>query len=148
MAFKNTQQLIDACKEKELSATLQRITILRVLQQMEGHPTVEEIFRQVQLEIPTISLATVYKNLETLTQNKLVTQVTRLHDVTRYDVNNEPHHHLVCVQCRKIVDVDGQAVPQLSLPAAASHGFEIFGFQIQFDGLCAECRAESLKRQP
>lgn len=109
---------------------------------MEGHPTVEEIYRGVVTELPTISLATVYKNLETLAQSGLIAQVTQLHDVTRYDVNSEPHHHLVCIQCRKIADVRADALPSLTLPAAEKLGYDIVSYQVQFDGICETCRME------
>ncbi len=138
--MKTIEELIAACKERDLPVTAQRLAILRILQEMEGHPTVEDIYKKVLQEIPSISLATVYKNLEVLTQHGLVTQVARLHGITRYDVNNEPHHHLMCVQCRKIVDVEDEVLPRLTLPEEQRRGFEVFNYQIQFEGLCEECR--------
>jgi Fur family peroxide stress response transcriptional regulator len=133
-------QFIDACKSKGLSATPQRLLVFKVLQRIEGHQTVEEIYNQIRLEQPTISLATVYNNLEVLVEHGWIAQINRLHDMARFDKNSDPHHHLLCTLCRRLIDIEESAIPPLSLPETMLEGFEVSGYQVQFEGICAHCR--------
>lgn len=131
------EQFIDACREKGLNVTYQRLLIYKTLMKTKTHPTAEKIYHDVKTEYPSISLATVYKTLETLAEHNLIQKVTPLHDLARYDGDTAPHHHLVCLECRKIVDVYDDYLNQLPLPEN-SH-FNIKGYRIQFEGICEEC---------
>ncbi|RPH90985.1 MAG: transcriptional repressor [Calditrichaeota bacterium] len=133
------EEFITACKSKGLSATPQRLLVFKVLQRMAGHQTVEEIYDQVRLEHPTISLATVYNNLEVFVEQGWIAQINRLHNMARFDKNSEPHHHLLCTRCRQLIDIDQSVIPPLSLPENVRNGFEVSGYQVQFEGICANC---------
>lgn len=128
---------IDTCRERGLNVTYQRILIYKSLTKNKTHPTAEEIFHDVKVEYPSISLATVYKTLETLADHDLIAKVTPLHDLARYDGDTMPHHHLVCLSCRKIVDIHEDYLNQLELPA--QERFNVFGYRIQFEGICDDC---------
>ncbi len=131
------EQFIDACREKGLNVTYQRLLIFKTLMKTKTHPTAEKIYHDVKTEYPSISLATVYKTLETLAEHNLIQKVTPLHDLARYDGDTAPHHHLVCLECRKIVDVYDDYLNQLPLPE--NNHFSIKGYRIQFEGICEEC---------
>lgn len=133
----SVQDFIDVCRDKGLNVTYQRILIYKSLIGTKSHPTAEEIYHEVKTEYPSISLATVYKTLETLADNELISKVTPLHDLARYDGDTTPHHHLVCLECRKIVDIYDDALNRLAIPNADK--FQIFGYRIQFEGLCQSC---------
>lgn len=105
-----------------------------------NHPTAEEIYRQVKKEYPAISLATVYKTLEVLARYNLINRVTHLHEAARYDHNLDFHHHLVCVKCKKIVDVYHTKLDSLKLPEDHLFGFKILHHRVHFDGICKECQ--------
>ncbi len=135
--MKTVEGFITACREKGLNVTYQRILIYKALFNMKTHPTAEEIYKAVLNEYPSISLATVYKTLETLAEHGLLSKVTELHDLARYDADTDPHHHLLCVRCRKVVDVYEDQFNNLPLPQNA--GFQVQGYRIQFEGLCKEC---------
>lgn len=136
----DVSNFIADCKHEGLSVTYQRLAIYKVLIKNPVHPTAEDIYKKVKIDYPTISLATVYKNLETLAEHNLISKVTYLHDLARYDGETEPHHHLVCVKCRKIVDIHNENFDGLSLSAQEINGFEIKNYRVQFDGICQDCQ--------
>ncbi len=139
---------INTCREVGLNVTYQRILIYKSLISTRSHPTAEEIYSDVKQEYPSISLATVYKTLETLAEHNLIGKVTPLHDLARYDGDTEPHHHLVCLECRKVEDIHDPELNKIPLPRQA--GFIASGYRIQFEGICEECRLakeEERKRQ-
>ncbi|MGH1364049.1 MAG: Fur family transcriptional regulator [Calditrichia bacterium] len=129
---------IDTCREIGLNVTYQRILIYKSLIKTRSHPTAEEIYSDVKLEYPSISLATVYKTLETLAENKLIGKVTPLHDLARYDGDTEPHHHLVCLECRGVSDIHDPSLNKIPLPE--QEGFTAQSYRIQFEGICQDCQ--------
>lgn len=133
------EQFILDCKMKGLSVTYQRLAVYKSLISEFSHPTVEEIFNKVKIDHPTISLATVYKTLETLAENQLISKVTILHDIARYDSQMNPHHHMVCVRCRKIIDINHEDFNKLSVPKDSIGDFQILNYQVQVNGICGNC---------
>jgi Fur family peroxide stress response transcriptional regulator len=92
-------------KAKELKATPQRLSVLKELARKE-HPTIEHLYEALRVENPSMSLATVYKNLSTLKEKGVVIEVNVADGKMRYDIYNHPHIHLVCEACGMIQDVD------------------------------------------
>ena len=133
-------EFIEVCREIGLNVTYQRIKIFESLNRVDTYPTAEEIYQIVKKEYPSISLATVYKTLETFAENNLITKVTSLHDLARYDGNTSPHHHLVCVKCKKIVDVNDDHFQEIKIPESSENGFQMLGYRIQFEGICSNCQ--------
>jgi len=136
----SVEEFIQECKRHGLSATYQRIAIYKILQQRQDHPTAEDIYKEVLKEHPTISLATIYKNLETLAGYNLIDKVTHLHDLARYDANMNHHHHLVCNKCKKIIDIQIKNLEDLQIPSNLNKDFKVIGYKVQFDGICRECQ--------
>ena len=89
-----------------LAVTPQRLAIIKALLGSGEHPRADAIFAEVRREHPHISLATVHRTLETLCEIGEARKVTMLHDSARYDGNITPHHHVVCVKCRRIRDIE------------------------------------------
>lgn len=134
----NIQEFLDACREKGLNVTYQRILIYKSLMNSKNHPTAEDIYQQVKAEYPSISLATVYKTLEILAEHELIAKVTPLHDLARYDGDTSRHSHLVCLGCKTVSDIHDPAYSHLELPKTG--GFRVSGYRIQFEGLCGDCQ--------
>jgi Fur family transcriptional regulator, peroxide stress response regulator len=124
-----------------LKLTPQRLAILQHLDGNKMHPSAEEIYTQVSKKFPTMSLATVYNTLEALRQKGKVQELTIDPDKKRFDPDIEPHHHLICTGCRRVVDVHVDY--SLSVPAGERRDFEITGNHIEFYGLCPACRSGS-----
>lgn len=134
-------RFVAACRERGLSVTHQRLAIYGALAETAQHPGAEQIFEIVRAQYPTLSLATVYKTLETLEAIGLIRKVNDLHEAALYDANLDPHHHLVCTQCRRVFDFYEGDVAGLPDPGTLlDDRFEVQGYQIQFNGLCAACR--------
>src|SRR5258708_3960534 len=103
----------DRCRESGLAVTPQRLAIIRTLLSSAEHPSADSVFAAVRREHPHISPATVHRTLDTLCEIGEARKVTLLHDSARYDGNTAPHHHVVCVRCRRIWDVEVPAAEHL-----------------------------------
>ena len=101
-----TYELIQATlKEVGLKSTSQRLLILESFNNL-SHPTAEEIYTQVNQTLPGISLGTVYKTLDTLFQNRLITKLQTASGCLRYDLNTCLHYHIFCTNTQEIIDFE------------------------------------------
>jgi Fur family transcriptional regulator, peroxide stress response regulator len=134
-------QFAERCRDGGLAVTPQRLAIIEALLATTDHPRAETIFAAVRRRHPHISLATVHRTLETLCQIGEARKVTTLHDSARYDGNLAPHHHVVCVRCRRIRDVEISGFERLIEEGhAALKGFQPLGWSLEIQALCDECR--------
>ena len=92
-------------KEKNLKATPQRISVLKELHKNE-HPTIDALYESIKKEYPSISLATVYKNIHALKEKGVVIEVNMPNGKMRYDIFTKPHIHIVCKNCNSVMDMD------------------------------------------
>ncbi|MGQ0562317.1 MAG: Fur family transcriptional regulator [Gemmatimonadota bacterium] len=120
--------------------TDQRAAVYRFLLGTDAHPTADDVFTSVRHEIPDISLATVYKSLETLVGCGLATKLTYGDGSARYDGRTDPHHHARCLSCGAVMDVPG------NLDTSALHsqlrpvdGFAVEGYRVELVGYCRTC---------
>lgn len=96
---------ITLLKAKELKATPQRISVLKELDK-KMHPTIDDLYEALRKENPSMSLATVYKNLATLKEKGVVIEVNAAEGKMRYDIYSKPHIHLICQTCGAIEDFE------------------------------------------
>ena len=134
--MKTVDQLTEEFRANGLKVTPQRQSIFRALSGSTVHPTAESVYAAVSVEMPTISLRTVYQTLNDLAAMGELAALDIGTGSTRFDPNLDPHHHLVCVDCGHIVDVHVDA-PELASPA----GFEVTSTEIIFRGRCDTCRS-------
>ncbi|MEP7028067.1 MAG: Fur family transcriptional regulator [Candidatus Eisenbacteria bacterium] len=127
-----------ACREQGTPVTHQRLAVYRALLESPGHPDAETVHRQLRPEYPTLSAGTVYKTLEMLEGLGLVKKVGATGPSRRFDANRHPHHHLWCVRCHSLTDIELDAGRAVDLPADL--GFQVIEYTIQFSGVCAQCR--------
>jgi Fe2+ or Zn2+ uptake regulation protein len=120
--------------------TEQRAAVYRFLAGTDEHPSADEVFTVVRGEIPDISLATVYKALETLVSCGLAVKLTYGDDSARYDARTDDHYHSRCLACGVVRDVAGAApaLPQIEVGA----GFRVEGFRVEVVGYCRACAGE------
>jgi Fur family peroxide stress response transcriptional regulator len=123
---------------KGFKRTPQRLAILDYLEGNTLHPSAEDVYRAVTKKYFSLSFATVYNTLNTLAQAGAVQELTIDAERKRYDPNTEPHHHLICVKCRKIIDVF-ENVP-VGVPKRIEKEFSVFGNHVEFYGQCSACR--------
>ena len=126
------------CREHGLAATHQRQKIYEALMSGPGHYSPEEIYEQVKRDLPSISLATVYKNLKTFVEAGMLHEVSPHHG-WRIDGNPHPHHHLVCTRCRSITDIDVERIDPVKLRGKLPPGFRVEKFSVEIQGICKAC---------
>jgi len=124
--------------------TPQRLAILDYLDGNTSHPSAEDIYRTVGKRYHSMSFATVYNTLNTLTRAGAVRELTIDPCRKRYDPNTSRHHHLICVSCKKIVDVPEEIA--VELPKGVAREFTILGNHVEFYGHCPACR-KKIKEQ-
>lgn len=135
------ETLRDALEAGGHRFTEQRLAVFRHLLSTEAHPTADEVFVAVRQDVPVISLATVYKSLETLVSVGLASKLTYGDGSARYDGRTDPHHHARCLSCSRIVDIPGHIAPDTLDPAPpTTDGFEVTGYRLEFTGYCEACR--------
>jgi Fe2+ or Zn2+ uptake regulation protein len=139
LSFENLKQKL---KEKNVSLSHQRLKILEYLVQNRCHPTVEQIYSDLQKDMPTLSKTTIYNTLRMLVKSGLVKVITIEDKETRYDIDTEDHGHFMCASCGRIydfpVDIDTMIPAELSK-------FKIFSKDVYFNGLCDSCLATTEK---
>lgn len=118
--------------------TPQRLAILDYLDGNTAHPSAEDIYREVSKTYQSMSFATVYNTLNTLAKAGAVRELTIDPDRKRYDPDTSLHHHLICISCRKIIDVPEKISPDL--PKGMASDFTVIGSHVEFYGHCAGCR--------
>lgn len=125
--------------------TRQRLAVYAFLHGNESHPTVDDIHTGVTGEFPKMSVATVYKSVESLVDVGLVKPIYLGHAATRFDASTEEHAHFRCTACNQIVDV-----PMDQAPVARDHldRCEIIGSSVEFYGFCSSCRRHKLGLAP
>lgn len=130
----------EALEGKGQRFTAQRAAVYRFLSGTASHPTAADVFKAVRTEILDISLATVYKALETLVDCGLALKLTYADGSARYDGRTEPHHHARCSLCGAVVDVLGQLDSDVLERLGPVPGFEMAAYRLEFIGSCYRCR--------
>lgn len=125
-------------KEKGFKLTPQRLAILKFLDNTTSHPSAEDIHKSLSKKFPTMSLATVYNFLNVLQECEEVRKLTIDPDKKRFDSKIHPHHHLICLRCKRIVDIEHDF--PLKLPSRQKMGFKVVSNHIEFSGFCPECK--------
>lgn len=133
----------ELCAEHGLTATHQRQILFEVLQGMTGHPSPEQVYAKVKRRIPSVSLATVYKNIHLFIESGMFREVSPHHGSLRVEVNSRPHHHLVCTGCRSISDIDEEELGLPQKPKLLSSGFLVERYAVDVLGRCPACQEKS-----
>jgi len=131
----------EACRERGMPVTHQRLAVFRALLESESHPDADAIHKSLRAAYPTLSLGTVYKTLETLQSLGLARAVSSPGPTRRFDGNRTPHHHLLCTRCGRLMDVELDQLAQIALPAGLD--FQVTDLTIQFNGICSTCQGVS-----
>ncbi len=130
-------------KGKGLKVTPQRVAIYKALAGTTCHPTASDLYHQVARDYPMISPNTVYYTLSTLREAGMVKEVNYWHDQARFDANVTPHHHLICLGCRTILDIENRALNRLTSSSAIPQEFQVIDHQVEFYGYCRTCQHSS-----
>lgn len=119
----------------------QRETILKVLRENMIHPTADKLYELIRRELPGISLATVYRNLNRLAAAGVIRSIRGLDGSVRFDYNVEKHYHFICTKCNKVYDVPHNIAPDLAASLPEETGLEAESYDIVFKGVCHNCKS-------
>jgi len=130
---------VQLLKTNNLKATFQRINILEIIEK-NGHIDVDGIYEQIKVIHPTISLATVYKNIISMTQSGVLVEVPIVGKKSKYELKKSDHIHLVCTECGYVEDKDCIEITSNALNNLTSQEhFKLATRQINLYGICHNC---------
>lgn len=140
---KRFEIIIQKLRDNGHKITPQRMAIVNILAISESHPSVENIHAQVVKDFPTMSLATVYRNIVIIKSLGEVLELGFPDGSNRYDGNKPyPHPHVICIKCKKIVDPDLDSLNEMQKEVAGETRFKILNHRLDFFGICSDCMAE------
>ena len=133
-------EFVARCRKRGVAVTPQRLAVIGALLASENHPSADEICAAVRRRDPHVSLATVHRILEQFCEVEEARKVTLLHDVARYDGNVEPHHHVLCVGCRRVHDIEIPEVDKLIEGRTSLGQFALLRCSLEIEALCRSCQ--------
>jgi Fur family transcriptional regulator, peroxide stress response regulator len=140
------ETIIRKLKDHGHKITPQRLAIANILAVSKGHPSVEDIYEQIQGDFPTMSLATVYRNIVLLKSLGEVLELGFPDGSNRYDGNKPaPHPHVICIKCRNIVDPVLDSLDEMKKEVAKETDFTILTHRLDFFGICRRCMSQKIK---
>ncbi len=124
---------ISLLKQNDLKATIQRTNILKSINRV-GHINIDEIYEELKKHYPTISLATIYKNIILMVRQNIIVEIPINGKKSKYELKKDDHIHLICKSCGNIEDRD------LNSCDIDIENFQIVSKQINLYGLCKNCQ--------
>ncbi|MDR1735904.1 MAG: transcriptional repressor [Oscillospiraceae bacterium] len=118
--------------------TIQRKLILDAVRKLDAHATAEQVYEYVSKEYPSISKATVYRNLSLLTDAGELANIMTFSGAARYDHNLHRHCHFICEGCGRVFDIEG-VFPEADAQKLNGQGFEIKSICVTLSGICPDC---------
>ncbi|MDY6905701.1 MAG: transcriptional repressor [Thermodesulfobacteriota bacterium] len=138
------ETIIQKLRDSGHKVTPQRLAIAEILSKSEGHPSVENIYEQIKKNFPTMSLATVYRNIILIKALGEVLELGFPDGSNRYDGNKPyPHPHVICIKCKKILDPHLDSLDEMKKEVAVETDFKILSHRLDFFGICSDCMKEN-----
>jgi Fur family transcriptional regulator, ferric uptake regulator len=119
--------------------TKQRRVILEELKKVTSHPTADQLHQMVRERLPKISIATVYRNLEILSDGGFVLKLDVAGTQRRFDGTPENHYHIRCSNCGRVDDVHMEPVAMMEEMARQACGYVVSSHTVEFTGICPDC---------
>lgn len=130
-----------------LRMTNQREIILEELKKTDQHLNADELYERVRLLVPRISLATVYRNLELLTELGIVTKLEISGRPKRYDFDVSRHDHIFCIECHRIDNIEVKCEEIAPAVLIMKGEYSITGYRLEFVGICPKCQKKRHKEK-
>ena len=132
--MKNLKGLLE---ESSLKITPQRLAILKELDR-RGHASIDEIYETIKEMFPSISLATIYKNINSLKSENIISEVC-LHQKPKYELQKSPHAHFICKKCGKVEDISFDEILDKDIEKKYPNSQK----ELYIYGICKECNGNS-----
>lgn len=127
-----------------LRMTKQRQVILEELCKLKSHPTADEMYQILRKKMPRISLGTVYRNLEILSDCGIIQKIDVGGTQKRFDGNADIHYHIRCIHCDKVEDIDIEPNNKIETIAHQMSKYTILRHHTEFIGICPSCHSAAL----
>ncbi len=124
----------------QLRMTNQREIILRELIASKEHLTADELYDIVKKVMPRISLATVYRNLEILSEAGLIGKLEISGRQKRFDYDVSDHDHIYCAVCHRVDNLQVERKDLQAEDLSAIAGYSVTGYRLEFVGICPACQ--------
>jgi Fur family ferric uptake transcriptional regulator len=134
-------------EDVKILMTEQRQVILEELSKTTSHPTADEVFLKVRKRLPRISLGTVYRTLELLSENRIIKKLEWAGRQKRYDGNFKTHYHIRCLKCDRMDDVFIESFSVIEETLETVTDFEIIGHRLEILGICSTCKKTTAVRK-
>ena len=128
------QNIKGVLENSKLKVTPQRLAILKELEK-KGHASIEEIYEKIKTIFPSISLATIYKNINALRDEDIISEVC-LHQKPKYELKKEPHAHFICKKCGKVLDIPFNEIIAKEIEKTYPDSYK----ELYIYGICEECK--------
>ena len=119
--------------------TMQRKKIMEIVTEGNTHPSADEVYQRVRSFLPRISLGTVYRNLEILSEMGKIQKLELSGSLKRFDWDLKKHYHIRCLRCDRIDNAPLAPLNQLEDELYEATVFQIIGHNLEFIGLCPKC---------
>lgn len=120
----------------------QREAVLKVVMESSDHPTASMVYKRVKKLITNISLGTIYRNLDALSNDGLIKRIEMKNGNDRFDKTISNHNHLYCIKCGKVIDINESLSKEQISKLEKETGFKITNCNFKINGLCKSCRKE------
>lgn len=133
---------IDLLKKYKLTVTPQRLEIMSILV-ANGHISIDELYVALKVNFPSVSLATVYKNINLMLEKNFLFEVQIQNKKNVYELVKKEHSHVVCTECKEVLDIYLNT-EKLFLEVTALSHFSLKTSSIVFNGICENCQEEKV----
>lgn len=131
----------------QLRMTNQREMILRELVKNKKHLTADELYDIVKKVMPRISLATVYRNLEILSEAGIIGKLEISGRQKRFDYDPEDHDHIYCAVCHRVDNLNIERSGDEAKKMASVEGYSVTGYRLEIIGICESCQKKEKAKE-
>ncbi len=112
---------------------------MNILKSTTTHPTASWIYDELKKDFNNLSMGTVYRNVNILIDQNLVTKIESGSSFDRFDGNVSPHYHFICRDCQSIYDFPMPIISDLEEKAATLTSHSVEEHRVNFYGQCENC---------
>jgi Fur family peroxide stress response transcriptional regulator len=134
---------ITKLQNHDLKATPQRLEIVDILYR-SGHINIDDLYISLKNKFPSLSLATVYKNINTMCDRVFVSEVKIPNKKSLYELKKDEHAHIICTKCDSIMDITLQTSEILDQAEELSR-YKIEQTTIIMSGVCPKCLSQTMQ---
>lgn len=126
-------------KAKKNRATSHRFLLLQQIKVMHSHPRADQLYRLVKKQLPTMSWATIYRNLVWLEEHGHISVLRYNASYSRYESRTDPHYHFICQKCDSVMEISMDEMTEFNQQISRRHGVQVNDHQLYFFGVCESC---------